>query len=84
MILVVLAVVGVSYYAVVVASYGPELLEGGGKAAGALLIILIFHALVRNPPSLNALCFFGWYCKEGFRSRDKVPTMLLVLRENLL
>jgi hypothetical protein len=71
MILVVLAVVGVSYYAVVVASYGPELLEGGGKAAGALLIILTFHALVGNPPSLTALLFFERYHMEGFRSRDE-------------
>ncbi|GAQ82065.1 S-acyltransferase [Klebsormidium nitens] len=46
MILVVLGVVGVSYYAVVAASYGPELLDGGGKAAGALLVILAFHVLL--------------------------------------
>eukprot|EP00246_Nothoceros_aenigmaticus_P007559 TRINITY_DN21462_c0_g1_i1.p1 TRINITY_DN21462_c0_g1~~TRINITY_DN21462_c0_g1_i1.p1 ORF type:complete len:313 (-),score=35.46 TRINITY_DN21462_c0_g1_i1:455-1393(-) len=46
MILVVLAVVGVSYYAVVVANYGPELLKGGANTATSMLVLLLFHVLL--------------------------------------
>lgn len=59
MILVVLGVVGVSYYAVVAASYGPELLDGGGKAAGALLVILAFHVLVSLCFPSSLFCFLS-------------------------
>ncbi|KAH9327913.1 hypothetical protein KI387_000021, partial [Taxus chinensis] len=46
MILLVLGIVGVTYYAVVIANYGPELLSGGLETATSFLILLLFHALV--------------------------------------
>ena len=46
MILVVLAVVGVSYYAVVISNYAPEVVKGGSGAVIALLVLILFHALV--------------------------------------
>ncbi|GBG65899.1 hypothetical protein CBR_g54190 [Chara braunii] len=46
MVLVVLAVVGLSYYAVVIANYGPELMEGGSRTLWALVVLIIFHVLL--------------------------------------
>ncbi|KAF8032391.1 hypothetical protein BT93_D1339 [Corymbia citriodora subsp. variegata] len=46
MILLVLAVVGVTYYAVVVTSYGPALLDGGVEALIALAVLVLFHGLL--------------------------------------
>ncbi|KAJ6839087.1 putative protein S-acyltransferase 14 [Iris pallida] len=46
MILLVLSIVGVTYYAVIVANYGPALLAGGLASATALFVILLFHALL--------------------------------------
>lgn len=48
MILVVLAVVAVSYYAVVVSNYALEVLKGGSHTAVALVVLLLFHFLVRK------------------------------------
>lgn len=47
MILLVLAIVGVTYYAVVLCNYGPALLLGGGATLAALAVLLLFHFLVR-------------------------------------
>ncbi|CAI7833456.1 unnamed protein product [Closterium sp. NIES-53] len=47
MILVVLAIVAVTYYAVVIASYGPELSKGGSTSFLAFLVLAVFHGLVR-------------------------------------
>ncbi|CAI6002672.1 unnamed protein product [Closterium sp. NIES-64] len=46
MILVVLAIVAVTYYAVVIASYGPELSKGGSTSFIAFLVLAVFHGLL--------------------------------------
>ncbi|CAK9877847.1 unnamed protein product [Sphagnum jensenii] len=46
MILVVLSVVGVSYYAVVVANYVPQVWKGASATATALLVLILFHFLL--------------------------------------
>ncbi|KAJ0762619.1 putative protein S-acyltransferase [Helianthus annuus] len=46
MILLVLGVVGVTYYAVVLCNYGPALTAGGFDSLVAVLILIVFHALV--------------------------------------
>lgn len=46
MILVVLGIVGATYYAVVITSYGPELLKGGVDSMGPLMILILFHLLL--------------------------------------
>jgi palmitoyltransferase len=46
MIVVVLAVVGVSYYAVIIFNYAPHLIKGGSEAAIALIVVILFHVLV--------------------------------------
>lgn len=46
MILLVLGVVGVTYYAVVLCNYGPALAAGGLESLIAFLILIIFHALL--------------------------------------
>ena len=47
MILLVLGVVGVTYYAVVISNYGPALVEGGVGFLTALAVLILFHILVR-------------------------------------
>lgn len=46
MILLVLGVVGVTYYAVVLCNYGPALAAGGLDSLIALLVLVVFHTLV--------------------------------------
>lgn len=48
MILLVLGVVGVTYYAVVLTNYGPSLATSGGllDALIALTVLVLFHCLV--------------------------------------
>lgn len=46
MVFAVLAIVAVTYYAVVISNYGPQLLEGGAGLAVALPILIAFHVLV--------------------------------------
>ncbi|GAB2271997.1 Probable protein S-acyltransferase 14 [Dionaea muscipula] len=46
MILLVLAVIGVTYYAFVLTNYGPALYDGGLNSLTALLLLIIFHALL--------------------------------------
>ncbi|XP_076891473.1 putative protein S-acyltransferase 14 [Bidens hawaiensis] len=46
MILLVLGVVGVTYYAVVLCNYGPALAAGGLDSLIALLVLVIFHTLL--------------------------------------
>ncbi|CAH9102377.1 unnamed protein product [Cuscuta epithymum] len=48
MILLVLGVVGVTYYAVVITNYGPILASGGGVSQTliALIVLLLFHGLL--------------------------------------
>ncbi|XP_073271121.1 probable protein S-acyltransferase 14 [Primulina huaijiensis] len=46
MILLVLAVVGVSYYAVVITNYGPALAAGGLDTLQALAVLILFHCLL--------------------------------------
>ena len=51
MILVVLAIIGVTYYALVITAYGPQLLAGGEGAVLAFFVLLLFHILVTCCPS---------------------------------
>ncbi len=51
MIVVVLAVVGVSYYAVIIFNYAPHLIKGGSEAAIALIVVILFHVLVTHLPT---------------------------------
>ena len=46
MILLVLGVVGVSYYAVVITNYGPGLAAGGLDSLIAFFVLALFHSLV--------------------------------------
>lgn len=60
MILLVLGVVGVTYYVVVITNYGP-ILAGGGGGVGvfdtlvALFVIALFHCLVSLATSLSVI-----------------------------
>ncbi|CAN0889435.1 Probable protein S-acyltransferase 12 [Linum grandiflorum] len=46
MIVLVAAIIGVSYYAVIVVVWGPQLLRGGARSALALLVVVPFHSLL--------------------------------------
>ncbi|KAI9174053.1 hypothetical protein LWI28_011203 [Acer negundo] len=46
MILLVLGIIGVSYYAVVVSTYGPALFNGGLDSITAFVVLLLFHFLL--------------------------------------
>ncbi|KAK3124953.1 hypothetical protein QOZ80_7BG0597700 [Eleusine coracana subsp. coracana] len=46
MVAIVLAIVAVSYYAVVIYSWGPMLLDGAAAAAGAAAVLAAFHVLL--------------------------------------
>ncbi|XP_010448848.1 PREDICTED: probable protein S-acyltransferase 13 [Camelina sativa] len=46
MIVVVIGIIGFTYYAVVVANYGPALLTGGFDSLVALLVLALFHFLL--------------------------------------
>lgn len=46
MIVLVLSIIGVTYYAVVITNYGPVLLAGGLDSLIAVIVVLLFHALV--------------------------------------
>ena len=46
MILLVLGVVGATYYAVVLTNYGPALYAGGLDSLVALAVLILFHSLV--------------------------------------
>ncbi|CAK9186525.1 unnamed protein product [Ilex paraguariensis] len=46
MILLVLGVVGVTYYAVVITNYGPVLTDGGLDSLVALAVLILFHCLL--------------------------------------
>ncbi|RVX01037.1 putative protein S-acyltransferase 14 [Vitis vinifera] len=46
MILLVLGVVGVTYYAVVLTSYGPALYDGGLTSVIAVAVLILFHGLL--------------------------------------
>ncbi|GMP42960.1 hypothetical protein CsSME_00012514 [Camellia sinensis var. sinensis] len=46
MILLVLGVVGVTYYAVVFSNYGPALYDGGLDSLIALAVLILFHVLL--------------------------------------
>lgn len=46
MILLVLGVVGVTYYAVVLTSYGPALFDGGLDTLTSIVVLIPFHGLV--------------------------------------
>lgn len=61
MILLVLGVVGVTYYAVVLTNYGPAALspQGGFDSLAALTILLLFHFLVSlKIPTLDVKLVF--------------------------
>jgi hypothetical protein len=58
MILLVLGVVGVTYYAVVLTTYGPALYDGGLDSLIALIVLILFHFLVSHEQSWNFSFFF--------------------------
>ena len=62
MILLVLGIVGVTYYALVLCNYGPALLAATGAldALVALAVLLIFHFLVRPRPALFSAFGDSW------------------------
>ncbi|KAJ0968773.1 hypothetical protein J5N97_021650 [Dioscorea zingiberensis] len=65
MILMVAAIIGVTYYAVVIVAWGPRLLRGGLSSALALLVLGPFHLL---------LVLLLWsYFMVVFRDPGKVP-----------
>lgn len=53
MILLVLGVVGVTYYTVVLTNYGPALYNGGLDSLIALVVLILFHCLVNHRKLLN-------------------------------
>lgn len=65
MILLVAAIISVSYYAVVILTWGPHLLQGGFNSFLSFAIIAVFHFLVILPspplPSLLLFIFTGIY-----------------------
>ncbi|KAK9094613.1 hypothetical protein Scep_026082 [Stephania cephalantha] len=67
MILLVLGVVGVSYYAVVITNYAPDLFHGGlGSVAAAVFVLILFHFL---------LAMLLWsYFSVVFTDPGKVPS----------
>lgn len=58
MILLVIGIVGATYYALVVSNYGPLLFHGGLDSLSSFAILLPFHALVTISPIL--LSFRGF------------------------
>jgi hypothetical protein len=66
MILVVLSVVGVSYYAVVVANYVPQVWKGASATATALLVLVLFHFLVRVFSLCPSLCLILFFSSSDF------------------
>ncbi|MCO5549170.1 hypothetical protein L7F22_002637 [Adiantum nelumboides] len=54
MIFAVLAIIGVTYYSVVILNYGPQLLKGGANLAVALPILICFHVLL----AMLLWCYF--------------------------
>ena len=59
MILLVLGVVGVTYYAVVLTSYGPALYEGSLTSVTAAAVLILFHGLVSFSISIVITGFAG-------------------------
>lgn len=57
MILLVAAIIAVSYYAVVVLTWGPLLLRGGPRSLLASAILFLFHLLVLSSLSLSSSSF---------------------------
>uniref|UniRef100_A0A7N0T438 S-acyltransferase n=1 Tax=Kalanchoe fedtschenkoi TaxID=63787 RepID=A0A7N0T438_KALFE len=75
MILLVAAIVAMSYYAVVVITWGPRLLLGGSDSALSLSIVLVFHIL---------LVLLMWsYFRVVFEDPGSVPENWKPLEENL-
>ncbi|KAG2725652.1 hypothetical protein I3843_01G076500 [Carya illinoinensis] len=65
MILLVAGIIAVSYYAVVVLTWGPQLLRGGVHSFLAFSILILFHFL---------LMLLSWsYCMVVFRDPGSVP-----------
>ncbi|CAI9101086.1 OLC1v1038332C1 [Oldenlandia corymbosa var. corymbosa] len=46
MVVLVVAIIGISYYAVVVITWGPRLLDGGANSFFSFLILVLFHFLL--------------------------------------
>ena len=69
MIIVVLAIIGVTYYALVRSAYGPQLLAGGEGVVLAFFVLLVFHTLVSRWPHNPS---------KTFLSARKFHTMFLL------
>ena len=61
MILLVLGVVGVTYYAVVLTNYGPSLFDGGLDTLTSIAVLFPFHVLVSKVYVLLDLTFSGFF-----------------------
>jgi palmitoyltransferase len=48
MIVLVLGIIGVTYYVIVVANYGPALFHGGLDSFVAFFVLVLFHSLVSS------------------------------------
>ncbi len=74
MIVVVLAVVGVSYYAVVISIYAPQVIKGGSEAAVALILVILFHVLVTplGSPSVSLYLCLSLTCTHKYLLTDMV------------
>lgn len=59
MILLVLGVVGVTYYTVVLTNYGPALYAGGLDSLIAIVVLFLFHSLVRLRKTYQVSIFFS-------------------------
>lgn len=56
MIVLVAAIVAVSYYTVVVVTVGPNLLRGGFRSVVSFAIAVVFHSLVNDALWLRGEC----------------------------
>ena len=94
MILLVAAIVAVSYYAVVVLTWGPQLLRGGLHTLLASAILFLFHLLVisslslslffrKTPKTIKAIIYqtlCSLHCYPGVTSRQCLRTPVLSLK----
>lgn len=95
MILLVAAIIAVSYYAVVVLTWGPLLLRGGPRSLLASAILFLFHLLVLSSLSLSLLLLLkntkttkaivyqtlcSLHCYLGVTSRQCLRTLVLSLK----
>lgn len=71
MVLLVLGVVGVTYYAVVLTNYGPALVHGGGVDSLVFVgVLILFHVLVSVSLSFGLFREVSYFWVLGFSLQD--------------